>query len=225
MGYDEAESGQVSEEEFNELFRKKKEAKPVNPIKRIFGKKEEQDEYGELAQEESDAMDASEREAEHQRLIEYSERPQPVPETEEENVGKLLVTDARLSKRKELVEVVHPQLKAVRKVPIESSDRHPEMFVDDIVKSNLTDEEIRATEGHMRLVNYYRLLSDVYGFPFVQLEEFHDAQKNIMLNLSRGRAGFSVKMSRMRRTETEGMIQHLKLSEALKQKNKFKFLR
>lgn len=226
--YDEYdESKEISEEDYKKLWGKKEGVKKTvwNPIKRIIGKKEGQSENEGITEEESQEMDSSEKEVEHQRLVEYSERAQPTPENEEENIAKLFEVSARFSSDKELVEVMHPQLKVPRTVAIESADKYPEIFIDDIPKGELMDNEIRCCAGNMMLINAFRTFGKAYKFPFYQISQFNDAQKNTMINLSRGRNGFSVRMSRLKRTETEGMIQHLKLSEAVKQKNKFKILR
>lgn len=191
-------SKEITAEEYKKLWGAK-EKKSMNPIKRLFGKKpapsqEEtsEEEYGEIAEDQIEA----ERDLTDRKLIEYSERQAPIPESEEELTAKLFEVDSKLSSKKEITRVMDKQLGLERDIALESADEYPEIFSPDGPKSNLDDMDMISCFLHGINVIEDRIDGKAYGFPLKSAAGFDAAVYNMKMHLSRGKDGFSVKQSR-----------------------------
>ena len=169
-----------------------------------------EEEYENISPEEEDEMDDAEEEmVRRQAIANYAEAERLAPASEEELINKLFEVDSRLSVEKKL-QKIKDRDGIEREIGIESVDDYPEPFNNDMPKADLTDDEIRSLWGHMTLINLFRTIGKAKRFPFQNIVAFNNAQKDSLINLTRGRAGFSVIMSRTRRSQAEGTIEHVK---------------
>lgn len=132
------------------------------------------------------------------KMVEYLERQNPPPESEEELTAKLFEVEAKLSNKKEIVRVIDKTIGVERDVAIESADDYPEIFLTDGTKGDLRDGEIVSCFLHGVNAIEDRVDGKAYDFPLMAAAEFDAKIMHLRNHLTRGREGFSVKYSRSR---------------------------
>jgi len=178
----------------------------LNPFK----KKNVGENFTEIPPEEEEEMDDAEQEIAQREAIEYQERQAAPPERDEEVIAKLFEVESRMAVTKGLQRVKDTESGIERDIGIESSDEYPEPFNTDIPKANMKDSEIESCWGHITLMNMLRVTGKSSSFPLHSIAQFNNSQKAALVNLSRGRAGFSAILSRTHKSVSEGVIDHIK---------------
>lgn len=159
--------------------------------------------------EEQETMIDAEQTVQAQEMADYTQRPPAAPETEHEAASKLLDVDARMSVNRVPVKIRDPQLNIVREIMIEVPDGYPEPFNSDIAKANFTEGDNGSVWGNVTLMNFYRMIGKGRGFNLKKICEFHNAQKDSVVNISRGEHGFSAMTMRTNKSVSVGEISHL----------------
>lgn len=233
--YDEMQSGELSEEEFKKRFPSKSEA----PIKRVIKKAvkkfispkpkppyepdiEPDDDFIEtpVSRDQVQQMRQSEEEVRQRQVVEYHERDSRIPETQAEMDNKLLEIDARMAVKKELM-MAKDDSGVIRNTAIQLEEEYPEIFTPDIVKGNFGDQESACIFGNGSIINAMKSIGQAKGFPFVDASRFNKNQMDLMINISRGRNGFSAVLVKTDKHVSEGVVSHVQKAFMEKKEKKW----
>lgn len=223
--YEEIQEGETTKEQFNQMFSppkpkqkivKKTETKQIPKQAQIpKGFKETQ-----LTQEDAEQMQRAEQEVSERQMVEWKEERRPSPETQAEMDYKLLQIDARMSRKKELIDAVAPD-GTKRNTSIELEEDYPEIFSEDMVKGNYTEIESACVFGNGTLINAMKSIGQAKDFSFVEASRFNKNQMALMINISRGRRGFSAVLSKTDKHVSEGVVSHVQRAFVEKQEKKW----
>ncbi len=233
--YDEMESGELSEEEFKKRFPSKSSEPIKSAVKKAFKKFispkpklpmepdiEPDDDYVEVpvSKDQVQQMRHAEEEVRQQQIIEYQERDSRIPETQAEMDNKLLEIHARMSVKKELM-MARDDSGVIRNTAIELEEEYPEIFTPDIVKGNFGNEESACIFGNGSIINAMKSIGQAKGFPFVDASRFNKNQMDLMVNISRGRNGFSAVLVKTDKHVSEGVVSHVQKAFMEKKEKKW----
>jgi len=232
--YEETESGELSKEEFERRHGKKQEpkSKAKAVIKKLFTKKAQEPVFPEeldipddveeapLGPQTMEGMKKAEEEVRQRQIIEWKESRQPLPESQPELDYKLLSIEARLAKKKELMKSKDSS-GVMRNTAIELEEDYPEIFTEDMVKGNYGETECACIFGNGTLINAMKTIGQAKDFSFVEASRFNKNQMNLMINISRGRSGFSAVLSKTDKHVSEGLVSHIQRAFIEKKEKKW----
>lgn len=189
---------------------------------KLIGKKEIEPEE-EIDEYEEDIVDSNKTvdDLNEAKMVEYIERQNPAPESEEELIAKLFEVEAKLSNKKEIVRIMDKSLQIERDIAIESADEYPEIFITDGTKGDMNDGEIVSCFLHGVNAIEDRVDGKAYDFPLMAAAEFDAKLMHLRNHLTRGRNGFSVKYSRSRISAATIERKSQDRADRLKKKNSF----
>ena len=174
-----------------------------------------------VSPEAAEDMRLAEREVTQRQVIEYKEQTEPTPESQAEMDNKLLQVAARMSVRKELIDARAPD-GTMRKVSIPLEEEYPEIFTEDLIKGNYGDVECACIFGNGSLINSMKSIGQAKDFSLVEASRFNKNQMALMINLSRGKNGFSAVLVKTDKHVSEGVVSHVQRAYAEKKEMKEK---
>lgn len=189
-------------------------------LKRLLPGGKTEDEEEEFEEPSPEEIDDAEKQMAERQAVEYENQPWR-PQSDEENVAKLFEVESKLSITKSLQRVKDPKSGIESDIGIESADDYPEPFNTDIPKADMKDSEIKACWGNVTLINMLRIMGKSNSFPLQSIAQFNNAQKDSIVNLSRGRGGFTAILSRTHKSVSEGVVEHLKKQQKEQKEKKW----
>ena len=236
--FEETQSGEISRQDFLKKYGKKIKVavfkQPAKQSKKIVEPEDLEipDEYidtGEEWEQEqtipqaSNEMQRAEQEVTHRQMIEYKETSEPTPESQAEMDNKLLQVAARMSVRKELIKARAPD-GTIRMVSIPLEEEYPEIFTEDLIKGNYGQDECACIFGNGSLINSMKSIGQAKNFSLVEAARFNKNQMDLMINLSRGRNGFSAILVKTDKHVSEGVVNHVQRAYAEKKEKRWGFM-
>jgi len=216
MQEQEWQEGQLSKEEFekkgwlNKTVEGIKKAKEkVIPVNNLTDEDLAPNEIEvEISPEQMQGMQLAEEEVQQRQMIEYKEKIQTSPESQSELDNKLLTISASLSKKKELMPA-KDAAGIIRNIAIELEEEYPEPFTEDMIKGNYGDFEAACIFGNGSLINAMKTIGQAKDFSFVDACRFNKGQMDLMMNISRGKNGFSAILVKTDKHVSEGVVSHV----------------